>query len=560
MFSVPLNPKLTPEQFDTFLEFLKRNKKYIYDVYYTSRMAPFEQDAMGDVFPELEQNLISENAYIIPKQTGIPLSATFNNIEVPPTDANLDLFIKNFKNLYDKGIRIVTIPHTLWMLSGKFQRAYPDVLVKNTILRNTQRLNEIVKQVEAGFDYINLDRDLMRNEDFLKSLTKVKEHCKTKLGVDVKISLLANEGCWGNCPVQDEHFLYNNTRKTGLEPTYFKTKISYFSCPKWEEQDPAYQWRIANFPPWKEEWDRLLTYVDVIKMHGRESSQRLFESMNIIDRFREGKEILFPEFEEFINKQKFAEKRIKVWRETIKNCQFNCWDCNVCDKIVEKNNSAEYIKVVKQAITNSGRGFSGITDTTKAIGGLTSDKVKHLVNNICRNTPDPSYLEVGVFQGAIFTSALERNNIIACAVDNWSNTQNVPADDKVKIDVERGKDKQIFLENIRSHVQDKRVQIIDEDLFKVKPRDIKTKANIVFYDCDHTPQAHYQFLGHYRDAIDDTFILIMDDWNWPHVKAMTERSINDNGMKVLFKEEIMTKGEDKDDYWNGVGVFVINQQ
>ena len=93
MFSVPLNPKLTPEQFDTFLEFLKRNKKYIYDVYYTSRMAPFEQDAMGDVFPELEQNLISENAYIIPKQTGIPLSATFNNIEVPPTDANLDLFI-----------------------------------------------------------------------------------------------------------------------------------------------------------------------------------------------------------------------------------------------------------------------------------------------------------------------------------------------------------------------------------------------------------------------------------------------------------------------------------
>ena len=68
----------------------------------------------------------------------------------------------------------------------------------------------------------------MRNEDFLKSLTKVKEHCKTKLGLDVKISLLANEGCWGNCPVQDEHFLYNNTRKTGLEPTYFKTKISYF--------------------------------------------------------------------------------------------------------------------------------------------------------------------------------------------------------------------------------------------------------------------------------------------------------------------------------------------
>ena len=54
----------------------------------------------------------------------------------------------------------------------------------------------------------------------------------------------------GNCPVQDEHFLYNNTRKEGTQPTYFGTKIAQFSCPKWEQQDLAYQWRIANFP-WK---------------------------------------------------------------------------------------------------------------------------------------------------------------------------------------------------------------------------------------------------------------------------------------------------------------------
>ena len=219
MFSVPLNPKLSPDQFDYFLNFLKKHKHLIYDVYFTSRIPPFSQDAMGDVYKDSQFDLLLDNALIIPKETGIPLSATFNNIEVPPTMGNLDLLIKNYKKLYDKGVKIVTIPHTLWMLTGKFQKAYPDVLVKNTILRNVQRPNEVVKAVEAGFHYINFDRDLMRDEDTLKRMQDVRVYCKKKFNVDVKYSLLANEGCWGNCPVQDEHFLYNNTRSRMTDPT-----------------------------------------------------------------------------------------------------------------------------------------------------------------------------------------------------------------------------------------------------------------------------------------------------------------------------------------------------
>ena len=43
----------------------------------------------------------------VSQETGIPLSATFNNIQVPPTQENLDIFI-NFRFLYDNGVRIVT--------------------------------------------------------------------------------------------------------------------------------------------------------------------------------------------------------------------------------------------------------------------------------------------------------------------------------------------------------------------------------------------------------------------------------------------------------------------
>jgi len=558
MFSVPLNPKLTPDQFDYFLNFLKKYKHLIYDVYFTSRIPPFTQDAMGDVFNETQFNLLNENAFIIPKVTGVPLSATFNNIEVPPTSENLTIFIQNFKKLYDKGIRIVTIPHTLWMLTGRFQKEYPDVLIKNTILRNTQRANEVIKQVEAGFHYINFDRDLMRDEDTLKRMQDVKKYCKEKLGVDIKYSLLANEGCWGNCPVQDEHFLYNNTRSKGNQPTYFQTDISYFSCPKWEEQDPAYHWRIANFPPFKDEWDRLLTYIDVIKMHGRESVSRLFETLKIIEKFANNEQILYTDFEVFIKDNKFAQKRIDVWKTTIRNCKFDCWDCNVCDKIVEKNNSVNLIDTVKNALIKSKNNDSKISEKTKNLPGLTSEKVKHFINNLCE-LPDCKYLEVGVFQGSIFAAAVERNDLVATAIDNFSESSIIPMDSNVNINSEKGNNKEIFLRNIKDLVLNKQVNIIDSNVFETDLNKISLKSNVIFMDIEHTYESHYNFLNKFYEKIDNTFVYVVDDWNWLQVRDATFKSIEDLKLKTLFKEEIFTKGEDKNDYWNGLGIFVLNK-
>lgn len=558
MFSVPLNPKLTPDQFDYFLNFLKKYKHLIYDVYFTSRIPPFTQDAMGDVFNETQFNLLNENAFIMSKVTGVPLSATFNNIEVPPTSENLTIFIQNFKKLYDKGVRIVTIPHTLWMLTGRFQKEYPDVLIKNTILRNTQRANEVIKQVEAGFHYINFDRDLMRDEDTLKRMQDVKKYCKEKLGVNIKYSLLANEGCWGNCPVQDEHFLYNNTRNKGNQPTYFQTDISYFSCPKWEEQDPAYHWRIANFPPFKDEWDRLLTYIDVIKMHGRESVSRLFETLKIIEKFANNKQILYTDFEIFIKDNKFAQKRIDVWKTTIRNCKFDCWDCNVCDKIVEKNNSVNLIDTVKTALTKSKNNESKISEKTKNLPGLTSEKVKHFINNLCE-LPDCKYLEAGVFQGSIFAAAVERNDLVATAIDNFSENSIIPMNDNVIINHKKGNNKQIFLENIKDLTLHKQINVIDKDIFSVDLNKILYKSNVIFMDVEHTYENHYNFLKKYFEKIDNTFAFIVDDWNWLQVRNATFKSIEDLKLKTLFKEEIFTKGEDKNDYWNGLGIFVLNK-
>lgn len=103
IFSLPINPKLNEEFVEgKFIPFLKSHKNLIFDLYFTCRMPPFSQDAMGDVF--VSEKETTYNAVYISNQTGIPLSATFNNIYVIPNQQNLDLFINNFSSLYDAGI------------------------------------------------------------------------------------------------------------------------------------------------------------------------------------------------------------------------------------------------------------------------------------------------------------------------------------------------------------------------------------------------------------------------------------------------------------------------
>ena len=77
------------------------------------------QDAMGDTFrTEKDAKRVAGNAFYVREKTGIPLSATFNNIWVRPDEKNLDIWIENFKPLYDIGINIVTLPHTSWVATG----------------------------------------------------------------------------------------------------------------------------------------------------------------------------------------------------------------------------------------------------------------------------------------------------------------------------------------------------------------------------------------------------------------------------------------------------------
>ena len=563
IFSLPINPKgdLNFTK-NVFVPFLKRNKHLIYDLYFTCRIPPFSQDAMGDIFENDPVRGTTINALWISEQSGIPLSATFNNMWVRPDQKNLNIWIENFKPLYDKGIRIVTLPHTTWVSTGQIQKEYPELFIKNTILREVTRANEVVALAKAGFHYVNLDRDLMRDHQQLKEIKRAKEYCE-RIGKPIKLSMLVNETCWGGCPIMPEHYHYNSTR-TGDDPIFFASPISRVSCSTWDVQHPEYDLKQANLPPWKRDWEEMLDLgIDVFKLHGRESAMRLQESMDLIERWANNEEYMFPEYKKYQAELQMKEAPINMWREKIKTCKFDCWDCNYCEAVVDSHMKKAdlhvhpHVETCIDAFENSGKYLSN--HTSEPVPGLTSPRVRHFLNNIC-SQEGAVYLEIGVFAGSTFCAAIENNDMVAAyANDTWQEPELQPEREDLSIDVVGDMD--TFISNVEkvSENLDFDISVLKGECEGLNKDNFQHKVNIIFYDGDNDPTVMWRFFNTIDAYTDDVFTLIIDDANSELNVKTTKEFVNQTGWNILYERELLNNQEDENMWWNGLYVLVLSK-
>ncbi len=541
MFSLPINAKLTEDQFQEFYQFCSDHKEHIYDLYFTSRMPPFTQDAMGDIITISSDAIHAIEAALYIQQTlGIRVSATFNNIKVPPTQKNLDLFISNFSQLYNAGIRSATIPHTHWVATGQIQKAFPELLIKNTILRNVRSAGEVAKLAEAGFHYINLDRDLMRDHDALKNIRRAAN----KYGVT--ISLLGNEGCLGGCAMMDEHFEFNNSRVEGV-PAYFHDPISRVSCPKWDVEDKSVPLKTANIPPWRDDWVELLQWVDVFKMHGRESVNQLYSSMDIVRKYASGEEFLFDGFEEYLEENSFADRPIDAWRKIIKTCKFDCWDCNFCDKLYEKKSGKTSHPLVQAVVKELVESVS--YNNTISVPGLTSKRVQNLIYGISSHTK--KYLEIGSAMGATAVAA-GANPVELHCIDKWESDIN-PAGNMMW---SLPKNERSEFDKNTSHIKNLHVHHGD-----FRTVDISTIRDVdfMFYDGPHDHDSTRDAVIRYAECLDKVSILVFDDANWEGVVSGANSGVEVAGMNILYNKLILNDIEDRSMWWNGLYILVVEK-
>lgn len=360
IFSIPLNPYTSAEDIENiFIPFLQKYKDWIYDIFCTVRIPPFLQDAMGAVFREDQLAQMFQNAMTIEERTGVRVSATFNNTFVPPTKEYLDVFVSNLQYLYDAGLRSMTMPHNHWIMDGVLQEKFPEMQIKNTVLKRVQTAQDYWNACIMGYDYVNIDRVLLRDESELDNIKKAQLKFQDETGKYVPTALLANESCKGRCPAMDEHYLINNSSGSGHPGTnipYFHQRISQPTCSKWRLEDPAYAFKMSNIPPYREDVERILEKVDLLKMHGREGFGLLNETILFIESYVAGD----PELHDISVRTLIDELEVKpdvltMWKTNIRNCRFQCWDCRMCDRLVDsakKKRDEKYGSSIDDLIAN----------------------------------------------------------------------------------------------------------------------------------------------------------------------------------------------------------------
>ncbi|MES2122087.1 MAG: class I SAM-dependent methyltransferase, partial [Chlamydiota bacterium] len=216
---------------------------------------------------------------------------------------------------------------------------------------------------------------------------------------------------------------------------------------------------------------------------------------------------------------------------------------------VENSEKAAYLaQHIQNSIQLASAHKSRLAPGILALEGMSSTKVRSLLNNLC-SLPDASYLEIGVWKGSTFVSALYGNEGSlrqAVAIDDWS---------------EFGGPAAQFQQNCKTFLKRVPHRFYSADSFKINPNDVVDRPiNIYFYDGAHDALSQELALTHYYDVCDDLFILIVDDWNYPPAQEGTRNAMQKLNCEVLYEISLPANyNGDKDNWWNGLYVALISK-
>jgi len=187
--------------------------------------------------------------------------------------------------------------------------------------------------------------------------------------------------------------------------------------------------------------------------------------------------------------------------------------------------------------------------------GLTSQRIKHLVNNLCGGK-GVNYLEVGAHKGATLASALYDNNLVsATIIENFCYSP---------IDIPSYKPegwpnvKIAFEKSVSDWDANKVCHLIEKRYQDVLPDEIKFKPNVIFYDVPlEKDNSVAEFLNKLYSTFDKEFILVVGDFN--RQGQLVDITLRKLKTKVHFKKVKDTGSASSDTWWGGVGIYVVEK-
>lgn len=206
------------------------------------------------------------------------------------------------------------------------------------------------------------------------------------------------------------------------------------------------------------------------------------------------------------------------------------------------------INQLKIAYTAAENNITDLPESIFNIEGMSSRKNRIFLNTLGKisHKIPTNYLEIGVWKGSTFVAANYKNKFLTSyCVDNWSEFEGPRTDFK----------KNLYRFYINNTV------LFDTDCFspsflqKLKGK----KFDIYFYDGNHKEINQYNAFIKLNPYLDDLFIAVVDDWSWPSVKNGTMKAFKELGYNIIEKLDINTDSTDKNGYWNGLLIALIQK-
>jgi hypothetical protein len=174
----------------------------------------------------------------------------------------------------------------------------------------------------------------------------------------------------------------------------------------------------------------------------------------------------------------------------------------------------------ERALADEGK----ISDDVLNLPGGSGRKYRRFINNLLELIANPHYLEIGVWQGSTLCSAIYENDVTATAIDNWS---------------EHGGPFDKFFMNLSKFKGTSRVNFLETDFREVDFSQIG-KFNVYLFDGPHSYQDQFDGITLADPALIESFVLIVDDWNWDQVRRGTLDAVRANNYHIDYMIEIRT--------------------
>lgn len=175
------------------------------------------------------------------------------------------------------------------------------------------------------------------------------------------------------------------------------------------------------------------------------------------------------------------------------------------------------------------------------LDGMSSAKVRHLLNNLCNSSEfQVNYLEIGTYLGSTISSAIFSNkNLFAIANDNFSEFDGSRARKEVRANIEKFK-------------PNDNIFFVEKPFQELNSNDLQNKKfNIYFFDGNHSYQSQYEALTRMKSSLDKYFILLVDDWedSTGGPKHGTYDGLRNSNMEIIKQIELPVGTVDG--YWGG---------